>query len=164
MNDITASLSRVVPMTKWICRWKPFWIPHGDTFQKALRNGNRKTIPRDTPVPATTRPTTPRHFRLPKQQRLKAYKDPRMTDGAPHVRYQLLQAVLPYSNRLGNLTRIQTRQRSSQRLQKPVFAILFIRYSLASFPNDYLCRIPMMGFYRATRKTSRPYETVFQLG
>ena len=49
--------------------------------------------------------------------------------------------------------RIQTRQRSSgslqerkKVLQKPVFAILFIRYSLASFPNDYLCRISMMGF------------------
>ena len=22
-------------MTEWICRWKPFWIPIGDTFQKA---------------------------------------------------------------------------------------------------------------------------------
>ena len=22
-------------MTDWTCRWKPFWIPTGDTFQKA---------------------------------------------------------------------------------------------------------------------------------
>ena len=22
-------------MTEWVCRWKPFWIPSGDTFQKA---------------------------------------------------------------------------------------------------------------------------------
>ena len=22
-------------MGEWICRWKPFWIPTGDTFQKA---------------------------------------------------------------------------------------------------------------------------------
>ena len=27
MSNIAASVSRVVPMTKWICRWKPFWIP-----------------------------------------------------------------------------------------------------------------------------------------
>ena len=23
------------PMTSWICQWKPFWIPVGDSFQKA---------------------------------------------------------------------------------------------------------------------------------
>ena len=22
-------------MTKWVCKWKPFWVPRGDTFQKA---------------------------------------------------------------------------------------------------------------------------------
>ena len=22
-------------MTEWVCRWRPFWIPSGDTFQKA---------------------------------------------------------------------------------------------------------------------------------
>ena len=22
-------------MTSWVCRWKPFWVPRGDTFQKA---------------------------------------------------------------------------------------------------------------------------------
>ena len=22
-------------MAEWICRWKPFWIPIDDTFQKA---------------------------------------------------------------------------------------------------------------------------------
>ena len=25
----------VILMAEWICRWKPFWIPTGDTFQKA---------------------------------------------------------------------------------------------------------------------------------
>ena len=25
----------VILMTEWICRWKPFWIPTSDTFQKA---------------------------------------------------------------------------------------------------------------------------------
>ena len=42
--------------------------------------------------------------------------------------------------------------------------ILFIRYSLASFPSDYLCRTLTRRSYLARRKTSRPYETVFQLG
>ena len=26
---------RVFLMTGWVCQWKPFWIPVGDTFQKA---------------------------------------------------------------------------------------------------------------------------------
>ena len=30
------SFSRpIILMAEWICRWKPFWIPIGDTFQKA---------------------------------------------------------------------------------------------------------------------------------
>ena len=35
VNNNTASLSRVVPMSKWIRPWKPIWIPHGGNFQKA---------------------------------------------------------------------------------------------------------------------------------
>ena len=27
----------VILMAEWICRWKPFWIPIGDTFQKAYQ-------------------------------------------------------------------------------------------------------------------------------
>ena len=27
---------RVFLMMEWVCRWKPFWIPVGDTFQKAF--------------------------------------------------------------------------------------------------------------------------------
>ena len=27
---------QVLLMTEWICRWKPFWIPTGGTFQKAF--------------------------------------------------------------------------------------------------------------------------------
>ena len=39
---------RVSPMSGWICRWKPFWIPVGDNFQKAyleewLRVGDDST-------------------------------------------------------------------------------------------------------------------------
>ena len=31
------SSSRPIILTaEWICRWKPFWIPIGDTFQKAF--------------------------------------------------------------------------------------------------------------------------------
>ena len=25
----------IILMTEWICRWKPFWFPTVDTFQKA---------------------------------------------------------------------------------------------------------------------------------
>ena len=25
----------VFPMTEWVGRWKPFWVPSGDTFKKA---------------------------------------------------------------------------------------------------------------------------------
>ena len=24
-------------MTKWVCKWKPFWVLRGDTFQKAYQ-------------------------------------------------------------------------------------------------------------------------------
>ena len=31
------SFSRpIILMAEWTCRWKPFWIPIGDTFQKAF--------------------------------------------------------------------------------------------------------------------------------
>ena len=35
VDNIAVAGSRVVPMTRWVCRWKPFWVPRGGTFQKA---------------------------------------------------------------------------------------------------------------------------------
>ena len=29
------SSRQIILMTEWVCRWKLFWIPTGDTFQKA---------------------------------------------------------------------------------------------------------------------------------
>ena len=29
------SRSRILPMTKWVCRWEPCWVSRGDTLQKA---------------------------------------------------------------------------------------------------------------------------------
>ena len=39
LSNIVVSESRIIPMTKWVCRWKPFWVPRGDTFQKAYLEG-----------------------------------------------------------------------------------------------------------------------------
>ena len=42
-------------MAEWICRWKPFWIPFGDTFQKAyleewqlVDDGSKRMTPSKT--------------------------------------------------------------------------------------------------------------------
>ena len=45
-------------MTDWVCRWKPFWIPSGDTFQKAyleewehVNDEQRHVLVEDKPHP-----------------------------------------------------------------------------------------------------------------
>ena len=93
-----------------------------------------------------------------------------MTDGAPHVRYQLLHAVLPYTNRLGNLhgykranagkpagTQESTSKTRVCDLIHPVQLGIFAKRVPLPHPDDGI-------FYLATRKTSRPYETVFHIG
>ena len=143
---------------------------------------NRKTTTRTTSTANRARTTTS-HARSPELQHRKVYKQLRTTGGAPHAHYQLLVAVPLFHNRLGYLLEIQTCQQSSGSIQKlkkvqyfwgtlgrtsafksPCSRFLIIWYIFASFPNDKLCRIQMMRFYMATRKTSRPHETVFQPG
>ena len=67
--------------------------------------------------------------------------------------------------RPSNLTFVAVPQtkRSTSR-HPPSALIVFNHYSLASFPSDYLFRFLTRKSYLATRKTSRPCETVFQLG
>ena len=155
--------------------------------QQALPNKSGHVIIRGelrilTGFPQISLQTTTGHARSPELQHLRVYKQLRTTGGVPHANYQLLVAVPICRNRLGNLLERQSSQQSSgstqklkkvqyfgnpwahQCLQKPVVAILFIQYSLASFPSDYLCRILTRRFYLATRKMSRPYGSVFQLG
>ena len=33
-SNFVVSGSRIILMTEWVCRWRPFWVPRGDTFQK----------------------------------------------------------------------------------------------------------------------------------
>ena len=35
LSNIVVSGSRILPMTKWVCRWEPCWVSRGDTLQKA---------------------------------------------------------------------------------------------------------------------------------
>ena len=142
-------------------------------FSKGLPRGMGKgrlfslivlSLLRPDPFPASEARETTGHIRLPQKQRLKVYRYPRMTDGTPHVSYQLLHAVLLYAHRLGSHIRIQTQQESTPLIVEPwstpsVFknvAILFILYSLACSPNDSLCRIPTRS--SLARKMSRPCE------
>ena len=139
------------------------------------RNGNRKMTTRATSTAKKARTATG-HDRSPELQRLRVCKQLRTTGGVPHA-----NPSLPQSSWQPFLV-VQMCQRSSgciqqlrkvqyfgdpwahQCLRKPVFEILFIQYSLASFPDDYLCRTLMRRSNLATRKTFRPHETVFQLG
>ena len=131
-NNSAASLLRVLPMSKWIRRWKPIWIPYGGNFQKAFvaeweqevhsyeYSDREMRIAAGTNVPVTTRLTTPAtrtrvttgHIRPPKLQSPNVYMYPRTRGGTPHVNTQLTQAVFPRPNRVGNHIQIQVRRRS----------------------------------------------------
>ena len=50
-------------MTEWVCRWKPFWVPSGDTFKKAYleewERVNDEQRPEKTKPHPTSRTTKP---------------------------------------------------------------------------------------------------------
>ena len=54
-------------MTEWICRWKPFWIPTGDTFQKAYLEAWQRVDDGQKCDPGEDNSqTTPQHYRISK--------------------------------------------------------------------------------------------------
>ena len=173
-SKIVASGSHVFLMTKCVCRWKPFWVPRGDTFRKAYSEEWEQVDDDRGYVPAEDRSRL-----MSRTTKSEFYKRLRTTGGAPHVNH--LVTVPPCRNRRGNLLENQTYQQISGSIQelekaqyvgnrwayhwsrKPVSAIVSIRNILVSFPSDYLCRMTKRS-YLVMRKTSRPVMTVLQLG
>ena len=100
-------------MTRWVCRWKPLWVPRGDTFQKAyLEDWEQEDDDHSYTPGEEGKNNHTGHARSPELQHLGAYKQFKTTVGAPHANYQLLVAVPLCRNRLGNFLEIQTYQQS----------------------------------------------------
>ena len=152
----------------------PFWVPRGDTFQKALPWGNGAGGWRPEPHPRRFKQEQPQaHGRSPELQRLRVCKQLRTT---------LLVAVLPCRNRLGNLLAIPMSQQSSGSIQKlkkcSVLGTLgrtgasenpcskfYSSSTVWQSSQAFISAVPWRGdSYLLMRKTSRPYETGFQLG
>ena len=95
-----------------------FWVPRSDTFQQAYQEEWEQEDDDPSHIHAEESRTDTSHDRSPQQQRLRVCMQLRTTGGMPHVKYQLLVAVLPYRNRLGNLLVTPMSQQSSGSTQK----------------------------------------------
>ena len=140
---------RVFLMTGWVCQWKPFWIPVGDTFQEAyleewqrVDDGSMRDPGEIIQFPA-----------LPIRQgdedrRIKTVPSTMSNLGTPH------QHRDPLGKHLGNLMRLlgcspepwvlqpSGNFRRHHCLSQSVGANLLTRNSSVPFLNVWKCRIP----------------------
>ena len=170
-------------MTKWVCKWKPFWVLRGGTFQKAYLEEWEQEADDQNHVHCEESNSSHKSCsasRTTAAEGLHAVKDdgwsatrgipaPRGCLSFPQSSRQPFGDTIETTKVWKHIQKLQKVQCfgslwAHQCLRKTVFAIVISQYSLASFPSDHLCRTLTRRSHLASRKTSRPYEMVFQFG
>ena len=155
---------RVLPMSGWICQWKPFCVPVGDNFQKAYYEewsrvcddstsdpgeNSTKAIPTAN-VSTIVRSSENQNCTVKNKQPMEAPSALRPTEQPDAPTWELLglqgsasfwertEAPLPHQN---------------------VGAILFTRSSSVLFLNAWSCRFPVKRSCRAMRMWFPPAKT-----
>ena len=154
----------VILVTEWVCRWKTFWIPSGDTFQKAyleewqrVNDEQSHDLGEDKPQPISS---TTESAKLQKTGR----------DDSNTKREQLCDVPsLPKSSFVASSWRIR---RTIMEIygdsgkccsfgnhwvlhcssSKTAFAIIFIQNSSVLLSSDWYCRILTKRSYPGMRK------------
>ena len=127
------SFSRpIILMAEWNCRWKPFWIPIGDTFQKAyleewqlVDEGSKRDPGEDN---LQTSPNTTESAKPLRPGRLTSLSI-RRSLGTPH-QHQIFRG-----KQLENLTHQLGSSPEHHRLSRNACAILFTQSSIVPFLN-----------------------------
>ena len=147
---------RVRQMTEWVCRWKPFWIPSGDTFQKASLEEWKRVDDGQSHVSSEDK--AHRTSRTTESAKLQAAgRDERTTTREPPCDV----SSLPKSSwqAVGESDARSWKHTGPQEIAvfwEPLAARLppknrvcnfFIQSNSALFPNDKYCRILTKRFY-----------------
>ena len=105
-------------MTQWVCKWKPFWVPRGDTFQKAYPEEWEQEDDDQNYIHGEESKNCHRSYSASRTTASEGLHTVEDDGGVPHAKYQLLVAVLPCRNRLGNPLVIPMSQQSSGSIHK----------------------------------------------
>ena len=170
-NSIFSSFGHI-PLTSWVCQWKLFWIPVGDTFQKAYLEEWQRVDDGSTCDPGeySTR-TVPCVADSRRQQRAEnsdnatMYEQPLDAPSAPRSPWQAVEQPDAPTWKLSGTegTPAFWQNRRHHCLSRNVCAILFTQSSSVSFGNVQNCCFQTERSCQAL-KTFPSYVTVLLRG
>ena len=164
---------RVFLMTGSVCPWKPFWIPVGDTFQKAYLEEWQRVDDGFIRDPGENSiKTVPCAVDSMRQRRAKnsdcdiKYEQPLDAPSAPRSSWQAVGQPDAPTWKLSGTQVLQPSGKIRRRhcLYLRVGAVLSIQNSSVPFLNVWNCRIPTERSYQAMRKTFPSFGSVLLRG